>query len=57
MLRRVRVLCYFGIQSFWGKWENAQNRAEKYDGALIWRVIMTKRPNIWKPENKLEHEG
>jgi len=41
---------------FWGRWENGQNHAEKYYGALIWWVVMTKWLNIGKPENKLALE-
>ena len=42
---------------FEGRWENVQNLAEKYDDALIWRVIMTKQLNLKKLENKLAQEG
>jgi len=32
-------------------------KCQKCDGALIWRVIMTKQLNIVKPKNKPTHEG
>jgi len=44
---QLGVWCYFDIQSLdsllrtpvWGRWENAQNCAEKCDCALIWESL------------------
>jgi len=38
------------------RWENAQNRAEKCDGALI-KAHLANRRDQGKLKNKLAHEG
>ena len=51
----LTYLCLVSL--FLGRWENFPKCCQKFDDALIWHLVITKRLNVCKGESILSKEG